>query len=58
MVKAKCKHPGGVLQPIASPEWKWEVISMEFIIGLPRKVRKNYSMMFVVDRLTKVANFI
>lgn len=57
-VKAYCKHPGGLLQSISIPEWKWEVISMDFIIGLLRKVRQHDSIMVVVDRLTKVAHFI
>eukprot|EP00253_Pinus_taeda_P020876 PITA_20876 len=53
-VKVECKHPSGLLQHIAIPEWKWEVISMEFIIGLPRKVKKHDSIMVVVDKLSKV----
>ena len=39
-------------------EWKWEVISIEFIIGLLRKSKKNDSIMVMVDRFTKVAHFI
>ncbi|WVZ58679.1 LOW QUALITY PROTEIN: hypothetical protein U9M48_008921 [Paspalum notatum var. saurae] len=40
------------------PEWKWEEISMDFIVGLP-VTRKGYnSIRVVVDRLTKVAHFI
>lgn len=54
----ECKHPGGLLQPIAIPEWKWEVISMDFITGLLRKVRQHDSIMVLVDRLSKVAYFI
>eukprot|EP00253_Pinus_taeda_P027012 PITA_27012 len=57
-VKAKCKHPGGMLQPIAIPEWKWEVISMDFITGLLRTVRHHDSIMVIVDRLTKAIHFI
>ena len=38
MVKAKCKHPGGMLQPIVIPGWKWEVISMDFT-SLPKTTR-------------------
>ena len=39
MVKAECKHLGGLLQLIAILEWKWEVISMDFITGFQRTVR-------------------
>lgn len=31
---------------------------MDFITGLPRTMRKHDSIMVIVDRLTKVANFI
>jgi len=57
-VKVKRRHPGGTLHPIPIPEWKWEVISMEFITGLPRTYRQHGSIMVVVDMLTKVAHFI
>ena len=57
-VKAKCKNPGGLLQPILIPEWKWEFISMDFITGFLRTSRQHDSIMIVVDMLTKVAHFI
>lgn len=57
-VKAECKHPGGLLQPIMIPEWKWEVISMDFIIYFLRTSRKHDSIMVMVDMLTKVVHFI
>ena len=57
-VKVECKHPNGLLQPISIPEWKWQVISIEFIIGQPRTLKKYDSIMVVVDRLSKVAHFI
>lgn len=31
---------------------------MDFIIGLPKTVKKHDSIMVIVDRLTKVAHFI
>ena len=29
-VKVEHQHPVGLLQPFQVPEWKWEVISMDF----------------------------
>jgi hypothetical protein len=40
------------------PEWKWEEISMDFIVGLPRTHSGYDSIWVIVDRLTKVAHFI
>jgi len=57
-VKAKWKHPSGLLKSILILEWKWEVISMDFITGFPMTCRQHDSIMVVVDRLTKVVHFI
>nr|GEX61932.1 putative reverse transcriptase domain-containing protein [Tanacetum cinerariifolium] len=35
-VKAKHQRPSGLLQQPKIPVWKWERITMDFIIGLPR----------------------
>jgi hypothetical protein len=40
------------------PEWKWEEVGMDFIIGLPRTQRGFDSIWVIVDCLTKVAHFI
>jgi len=56
-VKEECKHLGGLLQLIANPEWKWEVIFMDFITGLLKIVKQHDSIMVIVYRLTKVAHF-
>jgi hypothetical protein len=57
-VKVEHQRPAGLLQPLKVPEWKWEEIGMDFIVGLPR-TRDGYdSIWVVVDRLTKVAHFI
>ena len=57
-VKAKNRHPVGLLQPLPIPEWKWEVVTMYFITGFPRKNKQHDSIMVVVDKLTKAAHFI
>jgi hypothetical protein len=56
--KEKHQRPAGLLQPLKVPEWKWEEIGMDFIVGLPR-TRDGYdSIWVIVDRLTKFAHFI
>jgi hypothetical protein len=40
------------------PQWKWDEIGMEFIVGLPRTCAGYDSIWVVVDRLTKAAHFI
>ena len=57
-VKVEHQHPAGLLQPLPVPEWKWEVISMDFITGLPMTWRQHDSIMVVVDKLTKATHFI
>jgi transposase InsO family protein len=46
------------LQPLKIPEWKWEEITMDFIVGLPRTQKGYNSVWVVVDRLMKVAHLI
>jgi hypothetical protein len=57
-VKVEHQRPAGLLQPLKISEWKWEEIGMDFIFGLPR-TQAGYDLIWViVDRFTKVANFI
>jgi hypothetical protein len=48
----------GMLQPLPIPSWKWEGISMDFIVGLPKTSRGFDSIWVIVDRLTKLAHFL
>jgi ribonuclease HI len=57
-VKAKHQRPAGLLHPLKIPEWKWEEIGMDYIVGLPRTPKGYDSICVIVDRLTKVAHFI
>ncbi|KAL5579187.1 hypothetical protein UlMin_011629 [Ulmus minor] len=38
-VKAEHQRPGGELQPLDIPEWKWDQITMDFVVGLPRTAK-------------------
>ena len=57
-VKTEHQHPAGLLQPLPIPEWKWEIISLDFITGLPKTIKQHDSIMVVVDKLSKAAHFI
>jgi len=58
--KAKIEHqkPIGMLQSLYIPEWKWDSIAMDFIVGLPRTIQKFDSIWVIVDRLTKSTHFL
>ena len=45
-VKAECLKPVGLLQPLSAPGWKWEEISMDFIVGLP-PTQKGFDSIWV-----------
>jgi hypothetical protein len=51
-VKAEHQRPAGLLQPLKVPKWKWEEISTDFIVGLPRTRDGHGSIWVIVDRLT------
>jgi hypothetical protein len=48
----------GLFQPLSIRGWKWEEISMDFIVRLPPTVKNHNSIWVIVDRLTKSAHFI
>src|SRR6187399_2487438 len=56
--EGRTSKAGRIVTTIAMPEWMWDKLGMDFIMGLPR-TRSGYdSIWVVVDRLTKVAHFI
>jgi hypothetical protein len=57
-VKASHLKASGMLQPLPIPSWKWEDISMDFIVGVPNTSQKHDSIWVIIDRLTKTAHFL
>jgi hypothetical protein len=57
-VKAEHQRPASFLQPLEMPTWKWDDISMDFVVGLMRTQRGHDAIWVIVDRLTNVAQFI
>ncbi|KAL8147820.1 hypothetical protein AgCh_005220 [Apium graveolens] len=57
-VKAEHQRPSGLIQPLKIPEWKWENIAMDFIMGLLRTKSGHDAIWVIVDRLTKSAHFL
>jgi hypothetical protein len=48
----------GFLYPLPIPEKKWEVVTVDFITKFSRTTRHHDSIMVVVDKLTKTADFV
>jgi hypothetical protein len=57
-VKVEHKRQVGLLKPLEIPEWKWENITIDFVVGLTRSPRGKDAIWVVIDILTKVAHFI
>ena len=57
-VKFEHKRMGGLVQPLDVPKWKWDSISMDFVVGLPLTRSGMNQIWVIVDRLTKSARFI
>ena len=57
-VKAEHQRPAGTLQPLDITLWKWEDITMDFVVGLPRTKEGYDAICVIVDRLTKSAHFL
>jgi hypothetical protein len=57
-VKEEHHHLAGLLQPHDVPISKWEVISMDFVVGFPLTSHRHNDILMIVDKLTKSAHFI
>ena len=48
-VKIEHQKPAGMLQHLEIPEWKWESVSMDFVMGLPRTPSGYDTIWVIVD---------
>nr|GFC36702.1 putative reverse transcriptase domain-containing protein [Tanacetum cinerariifolium] len=56
-VKAEHQKPSGLLVQPKIPEWKWDNITMDFVIKLHKSSQGYETIWVIVDRLTKSAIF-
>ncbi|GJS07257.1 putative reverse transcriptase domain-containing protein [Tanacetum coccineum] len=57
-VKAEHQRPSGLLVQPEIPQWKWDNITMDFIMKLPKSSQGYDIIWVIVDRLTKSAIFV
>ncbi|GKE11828.1 putative reverse transcriptase domain-containing protein, partial [Tanacetum coccineum] len=55
-VKAKHQRPSGLLVQPDIPQWKWDNITMDFVMKLPKSSQGYDTIWVIVDRLTKFAS--
>lgn len=56
--QSRHQRSGGLYQEMDIPTWKWEVVSMDFVVGFPRTRRQYDSIWVIVDSLIKLAHFL
>ncbi|GKC11501.1 putative reverse transcriptase domain-containing protein, partial [Tanacetum coccineum] len=57
-VNAEHQRPSGLLVQPNIPQWKWDNITMDFVMKLPKSSQGYDTIWVIVDRLTKSAIFV
>ncbi|GJX36924.1 putative reverse transcriptase domain-containing protein [Tanacetum coccineum] len=57
-VNAEHQRPSGLLVQPNIPQWKWDNITMDFVMKLPKSSQGYDIIWVIVDRLTKSAIFV
>lgn len=57
-MKRKNRRLGGLLQPLNMQIWKWDDISIDFVLEFLRTKMENDTLWVIVDRLIKSTRFI
>ena len=52
------QRPSSLLHQLPIPEWKWNIIAMDFVSGFPRTSSGYDAIWVIIDRLTKTAHFL
>jgi transposase InsO family protein len=56
--KASNQAPAGLLQPLDIPERRWDHITMDFVVQLPKTTKKHDAIVVFVEKLSKRTYFI
>ncbi|GJP36333.1 hypothetical protein CLOM_g20854 [Closterium sp. NIES-68] len=57
-MKSSKKKKAGLLQPLLVPEQPWQVVSLDFITGLPTTTSGHDAILVVIDKFSKMGHFI
>ncbi|GJP39908.1 hypothetical protein CLOM_g24232 [Closterium sp. NIES-68] len=57
-MKISKQKQAGLLQPLPVPEQPWQVVSLDFITGLPTTTSGHDAILVVIDKFSKMGHFI
>ncbi|GJP49343.1 hypothetical protein CLOM_g8566 [Closterium sp. NIES-68] len=57
-MKRNKQKQAGLLQPLPVPEQPWQVVSLDFITGLPTTTNGHDAILVVIDKFSKMGHFI
>ena len=52
------KQSAGQYLPLPVPEYPWQEVSLDFVLGIPRTRKQHDAILVVVDRFSKMAHFL
>jgi len=56
--KSSTQKPWGLLKPLRIPLRRWQSVSIDFIVKLPRTASGHTAVLVIVDRLSKMVHFV